>query len=327
MAKTFIDLWNELKGDIPAMSPFKAQQCVQRAWHDIRESRHWTFLIREGILYAPSAVGTGSVTVTQFSDQVVGDATAGAAWASLVLPASGLDITSRQFRVPLGPIYNISAHNPATFTLTLDRKYMEVSASGAEYQIYRCYYEAPDSDFLRWISFRDPVNRFRFRRHNLHRNRTELDRADPIRSTTGTPYWMVSHHANLSTGAPVFELWPHPTAEVSYQVAYSVRGVDFAATGVHPEAVSDQLLMSGARIKAYDWCAANGSRFPELGGINWLYLKKVEQDSYDKDLQRHKRQDEETFRMNWSEDEDIGGPPIIDGSWLQSHDWGPGSSY
>lgn len=320
MAKTFADLWNELKGDIPAMSPFKAQNCVQRAWRDIRDARRWSFLFGETFLYVPGAVSAGTVTVSQFSTAVVGDAVAQAAWGPLVLHPSGIDITNRQFRLGSAPVYNITAYDPVTGTITLDRMYMETSGSGLGYMVLRCYYQPASADFLRWESLVDPVNHYRFRQRNLHRMKAELDRIDPYRNATGLPFIMASHHA-ATDGTPVFEMYPHPTGEVTYTAAYSRRGADLVGTDILPAAIPEELLMCRARYHAYVWCAANAGLHKELADINWQYLRRQEEEEYQRSLVKVKTNDEETFLMNWSESEQdpqLSGP--LDASYIQSHD-------
>lgn len=321
MAKTFTDFWNELKGDIPAMSPFKAQNCVQRAWRQIRDARRWSFLFGEAAVYVPAAVSDGTVTLTQFSTSVVGDAVAAAAWAPLILHASGIDLTKRQFRSGTYPVYNITAYDPVALTLTLDRPYMETGGAGSGYSILRCYIEPASVDFLRWESMVDPVNQYRFRQRNLHRTKAELDRRDPYRSTTGQPY-ILANYKTQSDGTPIYEMWPHPTAEVTYMAAYSRRGADLAATDELPSSTQDELLMCAARCHAYVWAAANAQVHPkELGGVNWHYLLRQEREQYALLLRDAKKTDEESFPMNWSESEQdaqLSGP--LDANYLQAHD-------
>lgn len=316
MALTLDIAANELIGDIPKLSIFRAKACVQRAWHDIRDSRRWSFLVADGVLAAPAAVSTGTVTWTQYSNQVQGDANAMAAWNAL----TGVPITLRQIRVSGGPVYSISAYDDLTGIITLDRQYQEATAAGSTYIMYRCYFAAPVSDFLRWVSCTDPVNMYRFRRRNLHWKREEIDRRDPYRGATGQPFYLATYKHN-AVGVPMFEMWPHPTAQISYLVTYERRGADLVAGETLPEAISDDLVMAGARINAYRWAAANAGRFQELQGTNWIQLARDERASYERDLQRSKVQDEETFPQNFSEDEDgpqLSGP--TDSSYLQSHD-------
>jgi len=320
VAKTFTNFWNELKGDVPALSPFKAQDLVQRAWREVRDSRRWSFLVDSGVIYTPASVTAGTVAVSQFSASVVGNAAAKAVWDTLILHASGIDITKRQFRVSTTPIYNINAYDPATITLTLDRMYMEASAPASSYEMLRCYVESPTSDFLRWESLVDPVNQFRFRKKNLHRFRTELDRIDPRRSASGTPYMMASYKAK-SDGTPMWEMYPAPTSEITYVASYSRRGTDLAAGDTLPAVIPDELLMSRARFLLYVWCGANESRFAELQGTDWLRLRREEDATYKALLTRAKSNDDELWPANWSESEEDGQYlGVLDANWLQQHD-------
>src|SRR5271166_5605357 len=133
----FQSYWSELMGTVPRLDPLLAQNFVNRAWRDIKDSRSWSWLIQEGTLIAPQLVNAGTCSVIQFNAVVTLDATAQAALNNLNTPV----ITQRQFRVAGGPIYNISSipGNPPA-TLTLDRPYMESTQVGQPYSIYRCYY-------------------------------------------------------------------------------------------------------------------------------------------------------------------------------------------
>lgn len=344
------DFANELVGDIPGLSYFRAVRCVQRAWHDIRDARMWSFLVSEGVLVSPPQITDGTVSVTQYSDQVVADAAAGEAWIPAVLPMSGVDMTKRQFRLPGGPIYGIKSFtvgvNGATwssitgtwgdvegnwndvgggvdsFILTLDRPYQEADSASTGYIIYRCYFPAPSEDFLRWVSFVDPLNKYRIRKPNLHHTRAELDRRDPYRGSFGLPVWLSSYKVN-SDGLPLFEPWPHPNYNVGFVVMYSRRGDDLTPSEQLPSAISEELLMSGSRIKAYAWAAANSGRVPELQAPagHWMALRSQEEKAYQQDLNRHKLLDEETFSQNFMESEqDYGLSGPVDAAYFQSHD-------
>jgi hypothetical protein len=298
---TFKDYWNELTGEIPKLSPLLAQKFVQRAWGDIQQARRWSFLIAEGYLYAPAAISTGTVAVTQFSTSVQADAAAKAALDAVVLNA-GAPLTTRQFRLSGAPIYNISAYDNVTGILTLDRMYMEATNVAAAYEVYRCFYTPPlyggAVDFLRWLCVADPVSGYKIRGKNLARTRAEVDARDASRTYSGDPIWVAGHHVQ-SDGTPVFELWPHQRSERVYTTPFERRGQELAAAGVLPGAIDSALLMDGARIKAYTWASANAGRFPELQGTNWLQLRREVERTYSADLQRAKVQDEETFVQTW----------------------------
>ena len=127
---------SELKSWFSSLDPLACPTLVARAWQDIRKAREWSFLKQTGCVFAPSIITTGTVRVTQFSTQIVADATAAPFWnAVAITQAPAYPLTLRQFRVTGGPIYNIIGWD-GTNTATLDRPYAETSASGGSYMIY-----------------------------------------------------------------------------------------------------------------------------------------------------------------------------------------------
>lgn len=309
------ELANEVLGYVPKLSILLAEKMVQDAWRKIRDSRQWGFLRVEGSLDVPDLISTGTVTATQFSTSVVGDAAAGAAWAAVTLPL----LTLRQFRLAAGsPIYNITAFD-GSVTLTLDRAYTGATAAASTYEIYQCYYKTPVKDFLRWRSLHNPLQGYRFRRRNLHRKQEEINRRDPQRGSSGTPMWAAAYKHSID-GYPLFELWPHPTsASNSLMCVAQRRGVDLGATEDCPEAIPADLLAVATRLQAYEWALANnksGTKGPE-----WSRLISVATQDYEGTLKRARVQDEETYPQNFSEleyDSGLSGP--IDAAYLQDHD-------
>src|ERR1039458_4842802 len=89
------DITNELT-IIPKMSGIFAQTLADRSLQKIYDESSWSFQMGESGWLAPNLIDAGTVTLTVGSDQVVGDATAAAAWLAI----SGLPlITQRQFRL------------------------------------------------------------------------------------------------------------------------------------------------------------------------------------------------------------------------------------
>lgn len=316
----FSDYAGELVGVMPKMPYLYAQKCVNRAWRSIRESRLWTFLVDETVLLSPSPITAGTVSVTFGSNLVVPDATAQAAFAAPGLPL----ITQRQFRVGTGPIYNIWAIDGPTGTLTLDRVYSEVTNAQAAYTIYRCYYVVPVGDFLRWQTVKDPVNGYPLK---LNWTRTEVDRRDPNRQAFGNPTRVVAYKqdrnlASSTFGFSVYELWYHPQSQIGYQATYHRRGVDFVLPADSlPQAISESILMAGARYYAYEWAEANKGRFPELRGSDYPFLMGQTFKLFQAELGTAQRQDEETFLQNYipPSDPECWMSPI-DANYAQSHD-------
>jgi hypothetical protein len=320
MSLTFAEAWNELKGDIGELSPFRAQRCVQRAWRDVRDARNWSFQQAEGVLVAVDPVTAGTAQVTQYSASVTGDAAAKAAWDLITFSPSGVPITDRQFRLAGKPVYNIINYAPGPpGVLTLDRVYQEATET-ASYVVFRCYFTPPSTDFKAWISVRNPSAGYRFRRRNLYRSKEEVDRRDPYRSSSGLPFWVVSYAATAAD-VPIYELWPHPMFGQGYTVAYFRKGLDLAPTDTIPGVIPDELVMCRARFHAYSWAIANMGRFKELAEVNWYTLRSMEEKTYLALLQAAKVQDQRIFVTTVFESEDepsMIGP--VSASWLQSHD-------
>ncbi len=124
----FLSYANRLRQYVPALSPEQAQDYINEAWRDIRDSDdEWSFLHRTEYWLAPAVITLNdNVGVTQYSDTVDLTAEAVGQLAGLNNPA----LTQRQikFSPSGGPVYSISstdvqqvtdgAINSASFTLT-----------------------------------------------------------------------------------------------------------------------------------------------------------------------------------------------------------------
>jgi hypothetical protein len=268
-----------------------------------RDSRRWSFTAqKDATLLAPAILTLGTVTTTQFQNPIVGDATAKAAWQAYGLTPP---ITTAQFRIGSagGPIYNIIAFD-GNATLTLDRIYAEGSGSLQAYQIYKIYYPAPESGFVRWASIYDPINAYPLR---LGYNKTDFDRWDPQRSAVSLPVYVGAYTFGpfpsilQNYQLPLFELWPGPTSQIGYSTSYDVRGPDLVNDAdIQPYAIPDDLILHRARWRAYEWAEANKGSHPELQKTSWLNLMNVVDKDYDKLKLDVMRQDNSTFMTNYT---------------------------
>ncbi len=291
----FGDYWNELMGLVPELDATLAQKLVNRAWLDIQRAHKWSFNTVEGYLRTPALINTGSVTVTQGSTSVTGDATAIAAW-NLIANA---EFIQRQFRIGGGPVYNISTYTSPT--ITLERPYGEPDAAGANYEIYQCYYPIPEANFIRWTSFVDVVNGFPL---ETGWTKSQIDLADPKRGAKGLAYKVANFRVAPSassgttfTGAIQFELWPHPTSLLYYQTLYQRRGADFVTDDdLLPNAVCEGTLIDMSKIKAYEWAEANKGKHPTLKGVDWNTMKKDIEKTFKSELNEDIRNDLESFQ-------------------------------
>lgn len=323
----FQDYAYELTGWVPRLDLLLAHKLVNRAWHDIREARLWSWLIGEGTLVTPGLITAGTVTVTQFSNIVTLDGAASVALANLANPV----ITLRQFRgVGGGQIYNIIAVDNVGVpgALTLDRPWMDATKAGANYQIYRCYYTPADgngnfiSDFLMFKAILNANEGYAIVGKNLFLTKAELDARDPTRGATGNPYAVAAYKVDVN-GNPVYELWPHPTSARGMPYVYRKRGVALSASVDVPQTVSYDMLVTKALDYAFDWAMVNAGRFTELQGVDWRLLKAEQNRKFEKQLQDAKRQDDNIILTNFLPDlRDYLSYPPVDAGFMQSHDFG-----
>jgi hypothetical protein len=317
---TYKEFWSELQNSIPNLSIFLSQRFINRAWRDIQDSRQWSFLKGEGLLYSPLLITTGTFSITQYSNIVTASASAITALTGLANPV----ITKRQIRFGSGstPIYNIAVIH-ASFAsngiLYLDRPYKETTSATSTYRLYRAYYGPPEittvatngtatttetTDFLRFNDIYNPTNSRYFAA--LHLAREILDRRDPQRSTTGNiPYYLFAYKTD-SNNQPMFEMWPHPLNAQAYPCSYQKRGTDFTSdTTTLPNVIPDELLMERALFYGCEWAAKNQNRYTELKGINWKLEQQGHKVTYSNISSRDpglleiaQRNDEEAYPQN-----------------------------
>jgi hypothetical protein len=319
MASLF-DLAGELVGQIPGLPHPAAVKFINKGWQDVRRERLWSFLIGTGELISADSISAGSVAVTKFSTSVVFNATAQVILNPLAVGATPT-LDSRQFRVSGGPIYNLVGYDGAG-NGTLDRVYTESSNSTATYQVYKCYYAPPSTDFLTYTSILDPINGYVLSGKRLRGTREEIDRRDPLRASQGIPYYLFSYKPDAN-GVMNHELWPQTVRGQVYLCSYVKKGIDLSTpTSSIPSSDVESLVVQRALFWASRWAAMNVGRLPELRGVNWINQMSEINGTYRHDLVRAKRNDNEimlTNFVNWNiSDLNFLGP--IDSNWSQSHD-------
>lgn len=297
----FLEYQGMLRGWCDQIDPILAGQLVNYAWRDIRDARTWSFLVEESAWVAADLINTGTVAVTNNNATVTFSA---AAKTALNAAAANPAMTTRQFRVVNGLIYNILTYNTGTGVATLDRPFEETTNTIATYQVYKCYYEAPTftanaTDFNRLLSVTDPI----FNRSlQLNKTRQYVDVIDPVRLQQLQPYIVVSYRDSTSivsgSFTPRYELWPHPTNAQAYNIIYLSRGADFSAdSDALPAPIPDELLMERAFFYAFRWQLGNANK----GGVPipaLLQSISIANNNYMQMLQRVKMQDENIYVQN-----------------------------
>ena len=304
----------ELSAQVPIPDPF-ARILINRAWQDIQGSWLWSFLYGDAVIPTASPVSAGTVTVTLGQATVVGDATAGAAWNAmgLVVP-----ITSRQFRVGQGMIYNIIAFDGAN-TITLDRLYVDsASAAGVGYQIFQCYFNAPTLDFVWWESVKDPISGYAF---NTTMAREYADMVDPQRFQSGwsqsvIPY-IINPQAGNFNGFPMFEIWPAPINGTPLLGTYFRDGMPFVNPGdTVTNPLGEDIVIQLAKVYAYEWAQANPDKCPKA---DYRYLYTQAKKMYDNDGKGGSMLDRYILRdMQFSA---RGRIEVVDSNYLNALPW------
>ena len=317
----FGEIYSELVGLNPAVSPFLAQKWINRAWRDILDTREWSFLLADGGFNAPPLIQAGAVSITQNSITVVANATAAAAFNAV---GFNPPFTLYQFRVgSAGSLYNIVTYDGVN-TLTLDRPVLEPTNAAAGYMAYQAYFPPPPQaltgnllyDFDRWISVKDPVNGIDL---DLETDNAWLDWTDPQRTGGNNLAYGIFYYKADVQGNPFYEFWPHPTAGQQFVCKYKRRGLAFS-TGMQPlpQMIPEGLIINRALYRnVYPWCISQAGRQPSLAKVNWMPLMIAAEKSYLYDLQMAKLQDENVHLTAIVSPQ---GPQWFPSSYIQGHD-------
>ena len=265
---------------------------IRNAWHDIRNLKGWSFQLGNTGYTVPGLVNAGSVTVNLGDTTVLGDAAASAAWATASNPTSL--ITQRQFRIGQGTIYNIVAADftvPTAAVLTLDRPWIDAYYLGPTqgYSMYVCYITAPVHSFQAWEYFLDVRNVIALQVNNTRDILEKVNEADPQRQVFSNPGNLFPHGVDTRPGSatpgyPVFELYPQPQSVYVYSVGYSWAGpdlTDIPSQSAVPAPMTEHVVKTLARVKAYEWAEANKNESnPRGAGADYRFLMQAAMAEY-----------------------------------------------
>lgn len=334
----FADYVAELTTTIPGLEAPAAIKFVNRAWAEIRDIRKWSFLTQLKDVYAPPIVSAGTVTVTQFSPAITFDATAIAALnASQAQPpiASTSVGVGRQFRIgsvgssninfnSAGAVYSLLTYNSGTGAATIDRPFAGNSGALQQYMVYRCYFEPPVTDFVRYKAVTNYTSGYGIIRDALNVPQESLAIFDPQRESTGDAYYLSPlmtdyQNPNAVGGTIAHEFYPHPTNPAIYTCLFQRRGTDLSPTQDLPNTFPPHVLIHRALMLACDWALKNVPNRPELQGTNWVIAKESEDKDFRGTIITAMKQDDEITPIQPVR---VGRyfaqfPP--GGQWLQSH--------
>jgi hypothetical protein len=300
----------EMRGVVPNYSAALARTHLRNSWVDIRNLKGWSFQLGNTGMATPPLVNAGAATTTLGSPLAIGDATASAAWlaTSALYPYSL--ITTRQFRIGASTIYDIialDATDPTAVILTLDRPWIDInSGPGLGYQLYAPYFVAPVDGLQAWEFFDDVVNVIHLDTNNTRGMLEKVNQADPQRqifSNPGNvfPRGFDNRPGSATYGRARFELYPQPQAVYTYQVGYSWDGPDLTdvpSQSAVPQPITEHLIKTAARVKAYEWAEANKNQAnPRGSGADYRFLMQSAQAQYEAQYKEIRSKDRDLVDM------------------------------
>ena len=279
--------------EVPGLADQYAVTLLGEALDQIEDSQLWSFQLQEsgwltpGLLFPGGpGVSLGTVTFTPFSNKVIGDASASAAWAAYTgTPA----FSSLQIRSPFYSLYNIVSYditsNPPFGTFTLDRVWMEPGGSLQSYMIYQAYFPAPVSDFKRFLDARDTTNNWPM--DYWSKSRRDLAFEDPQRTIFDDAQFIVPFEQDQRAGSAtlgnmLFELWPHPLSQLPYSFDYLRQGQQLVnPSDTVPFPLTEEAVLWRAKSAAYMFKEAQKGENMERGfGADFKFLAQAAEAQY-----------------------------------------------
>jgi hypothetical protein len=212
-----------------------ARQWIIDRYRQITETYLWSFKIGEGTFATSNEYSTGTITLTNGSTTVTGS---GTTFTSAM--------TNRQLKVD-DFIFNFTYVGATSGTI--DKAWLGSTTAGLNYSIVQGWITPANADFHAFISVIDPANGWKL---HTHFTSFDLDRIDPQRSSTGTPYCIASRSYNGTS--PRYELWPYSTTQRQFTYMYVKRIADLALNSDTPHnIIRSDILVKGALAELARW--------------------------------------------------------------------------
>jgi hypothetical protein len=276
--------------EVPGVASALAKNKLNEALQKIYDETDWSFQTQYAGWNCPGLIAsTGTVTASPYTNVIVGDAAASAAWAALV---GRPFLTELQFRNPPYALYNIVGYNPAGqppfATLTLDRPWMEPTiGAGQPYLIYQAYFPVPVPDFTKFIEIRDTTN-------NAPVDFTTVSQDDlsvldaqrlifgPAVPTYAVPWGTDMRPGSSTLGYLMYELWPHNLSHMPYSFSYKRSGpLLVQPSDTVPYPISEELVSCRTREVLYLYKEAQkGEEMQRGSGADWKFLAQAAQKEY-----------------------------------------------
>lgn len=196
---------------------------------------HLRYLRREGQLYLPAALSTGTIAITTGTNLVTGSATAYATWTE--------DLVGRHILIN-DVWFQITAQTSTT--LSLDGKYAGTTETAGDYLIQKRFHVLGDDV--------QHLGTFRFQRQNRELepiSLIELDVIAPRRdSHSGGPYF-VTEVGGDEAGRRLVEFYPYSSDAEVVTYYYYMKAPDLHPTDPLPHPIDVAVLKAGVIINLY----------------------------------------------------------------------------
>lgn len=262
----------------PDMPVQMVQKLINNSYRRVIDARLWYGLMVSGQVNVPSAVTSGTVTVTSDSAVINGVGTA-------FTPA----MIGRSFRVGFStPIYRIAGFQSAT-QITLNLVWGGPTQSAVSYMILQNIVSF-GNNVKKLLAV---VNQRQGYRMRLHMPQEVLNAFDTWRTSTGWTYLVANYASSPVDGSPQFELYPAPTFQQSFPFLSYVQPPDLVTDGDYPAAwIRSDVIMYGAipfallfRGKTSKYYDPNTAKiFQDLHAEEVAKMARNDDNQYPKDL-------------------------------------------
>lgn len=300
--------------EVPGIAAAYAATLINEGLGMIYDEQMWSWQLQTagwltpGLLFpVGSSSSAGTITTTPYSNVVIGDATASAAWQAYMAAGNLPLFTQLQIRSPYYSLYSIrsiGSSGPFT-TLILDRPWMEPGGVAQTYMIYQAYFSVPVTDFKRFLWARDTTNNAPM--DYWTKSQRDLAYEDPERVVFDDPGYFVPYQPDQATGsalfgAMLFELWPHPLSVLPYTYGFLRRGPLLQKpTDTLPYPLTEESVLWKAKECAYLFKEAQKGEDMQRGqGADWKFLAQAASDEYTKRIKPIKDYDEGLAALYWN---------------------------
>lgn len=314
MGITLGQLEKRLRGELDVIPSSSSRDIIRNALRDIYDTEEWGCFFIDSYIRTPAQI-LGTAAVLEFANTITLDSTTKTLLNNATNLPDKVPAEERQVRILSSKQtdrafwYNIKSYDSITGIATLDIPFQDVDNAAAKIQMVKLYYNPPLIDIGTETSPNPVIDfkRFEYILSSLYNRRLclditlqELNRVDPIRERGGDPRAIVPKGID-SNGDMLYELYPIPLFERILRVKYMRTGlVPQKDTDQIPNFFSQDLVISRAKMRAYEWIMANGQKaglksVTQFANLIALANSPNNANSYVNLLARTKKRDEELY--------------------------------